>query len=105
MVLILFKNCDYILIRLIAEFYKGFLSNDVSQQLTKSLTITEQVKKLGDGIDQLNRELQKQVMEKHDDLLRQANHATKLENCLSTMNVHVQNLLANAERLKNQVLS
>lgn len=71
--------------------------------MASSLTITEQVQKLGEGIELLSRELQKQVLSKHDDLLRQANHATKLENVLNTMNVHVQNLFANAERLKGQV--
>jgi hypothetical protein len=71
--------------------------------LPQALTITEQVKKLGEGIELISRELQKQVLEKHDDLLRQGNHATKLENVLNIMNGHVQNLFANAERLRNQV--
>lgn len=51
----------------------------------------------------LTKELHKQVLEKHEDLLTQANHATKLETVLNTMNMHVQNLFANAERLKNQI--
>lgn len=73
--------------------------------LASSLSITEQVQKLGEGIELISKELQKQVLNKHDDLLRQANHATKLENVLNTMNAHVQNLLANAERLRGQVSS
>lgn len=72
--------------------------------MTKCLSITEQVKKLGEGIDLLTKELQKQVLEKHDDLLQQAHHANKLENVLATMRTHVENLVANAERLKLQII-
>lgn len=68
------------------------------------MTITEQVKKLSEGIDLLSTELQKQVLEKHNDLLQQASHATKLEGVLNIMNVHVRNLMANAEGLKTQVM-
>ena len=90
----------------VSEFYKYFLkSGSKSSSVSQALTISEQVKKLGEGIELISRELQKQVLEKHDDLLRQGNHATKLENVLSTMNGHVQNLFANAERLRNQVCS
>ncbi|KAJ8954370.1 hypothetical protein NQ318_011043 [Aromia moschata] len=85
------------------EFYKSFLCSQSKAALTHSLTITEQVKKLGEGIELLNQELQRQVLEKHNDLLQQANHATKLEAVLNTMNIHVQNLFANAERLKTQI--
>lgn len=87
----------------ILEFYKQFLHTGTKSTLANSLSIAEQVKKLGEGIEIVSKELQKQVLNKHDDLLRQANHATKLENVLNTMNVHVQNLLANAERLRGQV--
>ncbi|CAH1982076.1 unnamed protein product [Acanthoscelides obtectus] len=86
------------------DFIKGFLNSGTAKSvLSTSLSITEQVKKLGEAIDQLNRELQKQVLEKHTDLLQQASHATKLEVVLNTMNMHVQSLFANAERLKTQV--
>lgn len=89
------------------EFYNHFLKSSVSKNssVLQALSISEQVKKLGEGIDLLSRELQKQVQEKHDDLLRQGNHATKLESVLSAMNGHVQNLFANAERLRNQVFT
>lgn len=67
------------------------------------MSITEQVTKLGEGIDRLTKELNKHILLKHGDLLRQANHATQLQEVLNTMNAHVQNLFANAERLKMQV--
>lgn len=73
--------------------------------LAQSLAFTEQIKKLGEGIELLNKELQKQVLENHHDLLRQANHANKLESVLNGMNVHIQNLFANAERLRVQVIN
>lgn len=79
------------------------MDSSEKKRIETSLSIAEQVKKLGDGIELLSRELQKQVLENHDDLLRQASHATRLENVLETMNMHVQNLFANAERLKAQV--
>lgn len=85
------------------EFYAQFLKQTSKALLTNALGFTEQVKKLGEGIEILNRELQKQVLENHDDLLRQASHANKLENVLSTMNMHIQNLFANAERLRSQI--
>lgn len=75
----------------------------MKSDLETSLSITEQVKKLAEGIEYITKELQKQVVEKHDDLLRQAHHANKLENILNTMNNHVENLCANADRLKLQV--
>lgn len=91
------------MLSLFSEFYKQFLEPSEKKNLETTLSITEQVKKLGDGIEILSRELQKQILENHDDLLRQASHATRLENVLETMNMHVQNLFANAERLKAQI--
>lgn len=73
--------------------------------MLKSLTLADQVKKLGEGIELVSKELHKQVLSKHEDLIRQANHANKLEHILNVMNNHIQNLLANAERLKTQVFT
>lgn len=88
---------------LLADYLKKFTLSDLKSDLEASLTITEQVKKLGEGIKYITKELQQQVLEKHDDLLRQAHHANKLEKILSTMNTNVENLFANADRLKLQV--
>lgn len=85
------------------EFFQSILNPASKVVLNHSLTITEQVKKLGEGIELLSNELHKQILEKHDDLLQQANHANKLESVLNTMNIHVQSLMANADRLKLQV--
>ncbi|XP_066261823.1 conserved oligomeric Golgi complex subunit 5 [Euwallacea similis] len=85
------------------EFFQTYLSSNSKTLLSQSLAFTEQIKRLGEGIEVLNKELQKQVLENHHDLLQQANHANKLENVLNTMNVHIQNLFANAERLKVQI--
>lgn len=88
----------------VVEFFKAFLNSNSKTILNKSLSINEQVKKLADGIELLNNELQKQVLEKYNDLLQQASHATKLEEVLNIMNIHVHNLMANADRLKTQVI-
>ncbi|CAG9771942.1 unnamed protein product [Ceutorhynchus assimilis] len=85
------------------EFFQQFLTNQAKTAVKQSLAFSEQIKKLGEGIEILNKELQRQVLENHDDLLRQASHASKLENVLNTMNVHIQNLFANAERLRTQI--
>ncbi|XP_060527805.1 conserved oligomeric Golgi complex subunit 5 [Cylas formicarius] len=82
---------------------KTYLNRDIKAILSESMTITEHVKKLAETIESLNKELQKQVLEHHDDLLRQASHATKLELVLNVINMHIQNLFANAERLKSQL--
>ncbi|CAH0557010.1 unnamed protein product [Brassicogethes aeneus] len=100
------ENKDTSVIHKIEEddFYKYFLkANNSKKPLAQTLTITEQVTKLGEGIELLSRELHKQVVDKHEDLLTQAKHSTKLEAVLNTMNMHVQNLFANAERLRNQI--
>ncbi|KAF5281574.1 hypothetical protein FQA39_LY05109 [Lamprigera yunnana] len=86
------------------EFLSLFLHPKAKSELLKSLTISEQVKRLGEGIEVVTKELQKQVLLKYSDLIQQATHANRLEVILNTMNMHMQNLLANAERLKIQVI-
>ncbi|XP_018320552.1 conserved oligomeric Golgi complex subunit 5 [Agrilus planipennis] len=85
------------------DFYKKYIYPEEKSDFPETLTIAEQVKKLGEGIELLNRELQKQVCENYDDLIRQANHANKLEAVLNTMSEHVQNLFGNADRIKAQI--
>ncbi|KAI4465399.1 conserved oligomeric golgi complex component 5 [Holotrichia oblita] len=85
------------------DFFGQFLPSAAKNTLQSSMSIAEQVTKLGEGIDRLTKELNKHILLKHGDLLRQANHATQLQEVLNTMNAHVQNLFANAERLKMQI--
>ncbi|XP_045470713.1 conserved oligomeric Golgi complex subunit 5 [Harmonia axyridis] len=85
------------------ELFCQFLNKDSHSKLYDQIAISDKVKKLGEGIDSITRELQKCVLNKHEDLLKQANHATKLENILNLMNSHVYNLVANAENLKLQI--
>lgn len=87
----------------LVELFQSILHPTSRTILNHSLTITEQVKKLGEGIELLSNELHRQILENHDDLLQQASHANKLESVLNIMNIHVQNLLANADRLRSQV--
>lgn len=94
----------FVYLKWFVEFFEKFIANNPQTVLAQSLAFTEQIKKLGEGIELLNKELQKQVLENHHDLLRQANHANKLESVLNGMNIHIQNLFANAERLRVQVI-
>lgn len=86
-----------------SDFFSKFLHKDSQSELNDHIAISDNVKKLGEGIDLITKELQKCVLEKYEDLLKQADHATKLENILSLMNSHVYNLVATAEKLRNQV--
>ncbi|XP_050507229.1 conserved oligomeric Golgi complex subunit 5 [Diabrotica virgifera virgifera] len=85
------------------EFYVNFLNPNSDNILNESIGIKEQVKKLAEGIELINQELHRQILEKHEDLLQQANNATKLETVLNSMNSHVKTLFIDAERLKTQI--
>ncbi|XP_044751811.1 conserved oligomeric Golgi complex subunit 5 [Coccinella septempunctata] len=85
------------------DFFSHFLSQDSNSEFCDHIAISDKVKKLGEGIESITKELQKCVLDKYEDLLKQADHATKLENILSLMNSHVYNLVANAEKLRNQI--
>jgi predicted DNA-binding protein YlxM (UPF0122 family) len=61
----------------IAEFYQHFLTAKQSNELNTTLTITDQIKKLSEGLETLNSELQEQVRTQHSALLSQASHAGK----------------------------
>ncbi|KAK5645700.1 hypothetical protein RI129_004164 [Pyrocoelia pectoralis] len=82
------------------DVLNSFLCPKAKKDLLKSLTISEQIKKLSDGIDMVSKELQNQVLSRHGDLIRQAAHANNLEAILSNMNTHMENLLTNAEPLQ-----
>ncbi|XP_057656246.1 conserved oligomeric Golgi complex subunit 5 [Diorhabda carinulata] len=85
------------------ELYNKFLNAESNKVLSDSLNIRDQVKKLAEGIELINHELHRQILDKHEDLLQQASNATKLETILSTMNIHVKRLFTDAERLKTQI--
>lgn len=76
------------------EFLKNFINPSKSsvslEEHAQLLSVGEQVAKLSEGIEALNKELQRQVAEKHEDLLFHANWIEKLEEVLEMMSVHMQ---------------
>lgn len=89
------------------EFYKQFLQKDVdvkSEAVLQGLAVAEQLKKLTEGITLLDKELQKQVLANHEDLLSQATWVEKLEGVLGVMQTHVQCLLSAVERLRAKIV-
>ncbi|XP_069674732.1 conserved oligomeric Golgi complex subunit 5 [Periplaneta americana] len=89
------------------EFYKQFLQKDVdikNEAVSLGLSVTEQLKKLTEGITLLDKELQRQVLANHEDLLSQATWVEKLEGVLAVMQTHVQCLLSAVERLRTKIV-
>ncbi|KAL1447703.1 hypothetical protein WDU94_013984, partial [Cyamophila willieti] len=58
--------------------------------LSQTLAVSEQLSRLSHGINLLDKELNKQVFEKHEDLVSQATWVDKLESVLALMQAHVQ---------------
>ncbi|PSN54614.1 Conserved oligomeric Golgi complex subunit 5 [Blattella germanica] len=91
------------------EFYKQFLPeegkrNVKSEAVIQTLAVADQLKKLTEGITLLDKELQRQVLANHEDLLSQATWVEKLESVLAVMQTHVQCLLSAVERLRNKII-
>ncbi|KAF6215258.1 hypothetical protein GE061_010010 [Apolygus lucorum] len=70
----------------------------------QSISVTEQLSKLTEGINLLDNELQRQVLEKHEDLVSQATWVEKLQGVLSIMHIHVQSLVSSVERVRMKVV-
>lgn len=70
----------------------------------QTLSVSEQLSKLAEGITLLDKELKKQVLEKHEDLVSQATWVEKLQGVLSVMHIHVQSLLSSVERVRMKVV-
>lgn len=67
------------------------------------MSISDQIKKLSEGVELLATELQTQVRQQHGALLTQASHAGKLTAALDAVNGHMSRLEAGADRLKAQI--
>lgn len=78
----------------IPDFLKKFLTLSVEDSLNvqsvQVLSVAEQLNKLTHGIAILDKELQRQVLENHEDLLSQATWIEKLEGVLEMMTIHIQ---------------
>ncbi|CAK1581311.1 unnamed protein product [Parnassius mnemosyne] len=87
------------------EFYSKFLVDSVKPIIGENISVSDQVNKLAVGIEKLTKSLEKQVLDKHNDLLTQASHISDLEAMLESVRGQVQNLLKGAEKLKDRVHS
>ncbi|KAF3420240.1 hypothetical protein E2986_09313 [Frieseomelitta varia] len=87
------------------EFFKRFFNGESKKgDINQVLSVAQQINKLGQAIEILNAELQKQVLANHEDLLSQATWVEKLEGVLSIMQLHVQSLLSAVERLRGKII-
>ncbi|XP_050453990.1 conserved oligomeric Golgi complex subunit 5 isoform X2 [Cataglyphis hispanica] len=87
------------------QFFKQLLTADSKKSdFTPLLSVAQQLNKLGQAIDVLNAELQKQVLANHEDLLSQATWVEKLEGVLFIMQSHIQSLLSAVERLRGKIV-
>ncbi|CAK9805208.1 Conserved oligomeric Golgi complex subunit 5 [Anthophora plagiata] len=86
------------------EFFKQFFDESKKADVNQVLSVAQQINKLGQAIEILNTELQKQVLANHEDLLSQATWVEKLEGVLSIMQSHVQSLLSAVEHLRGKII-
>lgn len=87
-------------------FYREFLNTEKAsdvENVSSTLSISDQIKKLSEGVEQLANELQSQVRQQHGALLSQASHASTLNAALDAVNGHMSHLEAGAEQLKAQI--
>ncbi|CAH0393234.1 unnamed protein product [Bemisia tabaci] len=78
--------------------------NETARVSFQMLAVSEQLAKLAQGISLLDKEINKQVCEKHEDLIAQAIWVEKLESILAIMQSHVQCLLASVDRLRLKIV-
>ncbi|XP_020284028.1 conserved oligomeric Golgi complex subunit 5 [Pseudomyrmex gracilis] len=87
------------------EFFKQLLDADSKKTgVGQLLSVAQQLNKLGQAIEVLNAELQKQVLANHENLLSQAVWVEKLEGVLFIMQSHIQSLLSAVERLRGKII-
>ncbi|XP_076749302.1 conserved oligomeric Golgi complex subunit 5 four way stop isoform X1 [Xylocopa sonorina] len=87
------------------EFLKQFFNGESKKgDINQVLSVAQQINKLGQAIEILNAELQKQVLANHEDLLSQATWVEKLVSVLSIMQLHAQSLLSAVERLRGKII-
>ncbi|XP_076376967.1 conserved oligomeric Golgi complex subunit 5 four way stop [Megalopta genalis] len=87
------------------DFFKQFFDAECKKtDINQVLSVAQQINKLGQAIEILNTELQKQVLANHEDLLSQATWVEKLEGVLAIMQSHVQSLLSAVERLRGKIV-
>ncbi|XP_066266073.1 conserved oligomeric Golgi complex subunit 5-like isoform X1 [Branchiostoma lanceolatum] len=82
------------------EFDAKTHANDV---LHHGIAISQQLAKLNEGINLLDRELHSQVVARHEDLLVQATGIESLEGVLQMMQTRITNLQAAVDRIRTKI--
>lgn len=80
-------------LKIFSEYFKRFLDGSIqttNQVLSKSMTVSEQLNLLTEGVAQIDAEIQKLISVNHEDLLSQATWIDKLEGVLGSMSSHIQ---------------
>lgn len=71
------------------QFLKPEERECLAQQGAQIISVAEQLRKLSLGIAIIDKEIQKQVLENHEDLLSQATWIEQMESVLEMMSIHV----------------
>jgi hypothetical protein len=89
------------------ETYKHFLSDSFDSQTISSMhgmTINEQIIKITNGIEILNKNLNSLVCDKYEDLLAQSTKIETLEDVLKVIQTKIQSLLTALERIRAKLV-
>lgn len=88
-----------------SDFFRIFLEDrqDAKTELSTTMTITEQIARLSDGLEQVSSHLQTQVRGQYGALLSHANHSGRLNTAISSISGHIDSLQHSADRLKKQI--
>ena len=88
------------------ETYIHFVSDVETTSIPSmdGMTINEQIIKITDGIDLLNKNLHSLVRDKYEDLLTQTNKFDALEDILKTIQTRIHGLLTGVERIRNKLV-
>lgn len=82
------------------DFLKTPGSGDENAAL---FSFSDQIKKLGEGLELISNELKSQVRQHHGALLSQASHAGRLDSSLNSVDVQMKLLVRNANQISEQV--
>ncbi|KAK2155274.1 hypothetical protein LSH36_244g03005 [Paralvinella palmiformis] len=82
---------------------EDFDAKALATKAIQGVAVSQQLAKLADGINLLDKELHSQVVAHHEDLLSQATGIETLEGVLQMMQTRIQSLLAATERIRGKV--
>lgn len=106
--LVAFDESDPLLDQLMSDqTYKHFISDNFDSKTITSLhglTINEQIIKITNGIDLLNKSLHTLVCNKYEDLLAQSTKIDNLEEVLKLIQTRIQSLLMGAQRIRTKLV-